>query len=43
MTNVARTTAGAVLRKLEADGGVEVAYRKVRILDPDALRAMLQA
>ena len=42
MTNVARTTAGAVLRKLEADGGVEVAYRKVRILAPDALRAMLQ-
>src|SRR5208283_5211977 len=42
MTNVARTTAGTVLRKLEADGGVEVSYRRVRILAPDSLRAMLE-
>lgn len=41
MTNVARTTAGMVLRKLEANGGVEVSYRRVRILAPDALRMML--
>jgi len=41
MTNLARTTAGTVLRKLEADGGVEVSYRRVRILAPDALRMML--
>ncbi len=43
MANLARTTAGTVLRKLEADGRVEVAYRRIRILDPDALRAMLEA
>src|SRR5271165_4736533 len=38
MTNLARTTAGTVLRKLEADGHVDVSYRRVRILAPDALR-----
>jgi CRP-like cAMP-binding protein len=43
MTNMARTTAGTVLRKLEADGGVQVSYRRVRIIAPDALRAMLEA
>ncbi len=42
MTNLARTTAGTVLRKLEADGRVEVSYRRVRILAPDELRAMLE-
>ena len=42
MTNVARTTAGTVLRTLEAAGHIEVSYRKVRILKPDALRAMLE-
>ena len=41
MTNLARTTAGAVLRKLEASGHVRVSYRRVRILAPDALRATL--
>ena len=41
MANLARTTAGAVLRKLEAAGQICAAYRRVRILDPDALRAML--
>lgn len=41
MTNTARTTAGAVLRKLEAEAHIDVAYRRVRILAPDALRAML--
>ena len=43
MTNQARTTAGAVLRKLEAEGRVDVSYRRVRIAAPDALRAMLEA
>ena len=42
MTNLARTTAGTVLRKLEADGHVDVSYRRVRILAPDALRTMLE-
>ena len=41
MTNTARTTAGIVLRKLEADGHIGVSYRKVRILAPDALRVLL--
>jgi CRP/FNR family transcriptional regulator, cyclic AMP receptor protein len=42
MTNQARNTAGTVLRKLEADGYIEVSYRRVRILAPDALRTMLE-
>jgi len=42
MSNVARTTAGAVLRKLEAMGHLEQSYRRLRILAPDALRAMLR-
>lgn len=42
MTNVARTTAGAVLRKFEAAGYLKVSYRCVRILAPDAPRAMLE-
>jgi len=43
MTNLARTTAGAVLRKFEAPGHIKVAYRRVQILAPDKLRAMLEA
>ena len=42
LSNVARTTAGAVLRKLEATGYLEQSYRRIRILAPDALRGMLQ-
>jgi len=42
MTNLARTTAGTVLRKLEASGHVKVTYRRVRILAPDELRVMLE-
>ncbi len=38
MTNLARTTAGTVLRNLTADGLIDVSYRLVRILAPDALR-----
>ncbi len=41
MTNLARTTAGAVLRTLETSGHVKVSYRCVSILAPDKLRAML--
>ena len=41
LSNIARTTAGAVLRKLEALGHLEQSYRRIRILAPDALRAML--
>jgi CRP/FNR family cyclic AMP-dependent transcriptional regulator len=41
MSNVARTTAGAILRKLEASGYVDLSYRHIRILAPDALRSML--
>jgi len=43
MCNLARTTAGTVLRKLAAQGHIEVAYRRVRILAPDALRKELEA
>jgi CRP/FNR family transcriptional regulator, cyclic AMP receptor protein len=41
MANVARTTAGSILRKLEADGHVALSYRRIRILAPNLLRAML--
>jgi CRP/FNR family cyclic AMP-dependent transcriptional regulator len=42
LSNVARTTAGAVLRDLEAKGCIEQSYRRIRILAPEALRGMLQ-
>ena len=41
MSNMARTTAGALLQKLQAAGHVEVGYRSLRLLAPDALRAIL--
>jgi len=43
IANVARTTAGRVLRALEAAGHIEASYRRIRILAPDALRGMLDA
>ena len=42
MANMARTSVNAALRKLEASGGVELAYRRIRILAPEALRATLK-
>jgi CRP-like cAMP-binding protein len=42
MANVARTTAGSILRKLEADGHIELSYRRISILAPDALKEMLR-
>jgi CRP/FNR family cyclic AMP-dependent transcriptional regulator len=42
MANVARTTAGAILRKLEAEGHLELSYRRISILAPDALRRKLR-
>jgi CRP/FNR family cyclic AMP-dependent transcriptional regulator len=41
MANVARTTAGGILRRLEATGHVELSYRQIRLLAPDGLRSML--
>jgi CRP/FNR family transcriptional regulator, cyclic AMP receptor protein len=41
IANVARTTAGGILRDLEKAGHVELAYRRIRILAPHSLRAML--
>ena len=41
MTNMARTTAGALLHKLQAAGHVEVGYRSLRLVAPDALRKTL--
>jgi CRP-like cAMP-binding protein len=41
MTIMARTTAGALLHKLQSTGHIEAGYRSIRILAPDALRAML--
>ncbi len=42
MANVARTTAGAILRKLEAEGHLALSYRRISILAPDTLRKMLR-
>ena len=42
VANVARSTAGTVLRNLERDGHVELWYRRIRIAVPAALRAMLR-
>jgi CRP/FNR family cyclic AMP-dependent transcriptional regulator len=42
LANVARTTAGGILRKLEGDGHVTLAYRRICILSPSALKKMLQ-
>jgi CRP/FNR family transcriptional regulator, cyclic AMP receptor protein len=42
MANVARSTAGTILRKLEADGHLALSYRRIGILAPDALRSMLR-
>jgi CRP-like cAMP-binding protein len=42
MANVARTTAGAILRELEAKGHVALSYRRIDILAPDALRRKLR-
>ena len=41
MSNVARTTAGAVLHNLEQAGHIELSYRCIKVCSPDALRAML--
>ena len=40
LANVARTTVGAILKKLEIAGHIKQSYRRIRILAPDALRAM---
>jgi CRP-like cAMP-binding protein len=42
MANVARTTAGAILREMEAHGYVSLAYRRIEIRAPDALRTKLR-
>jgi CRP/FNR family cyclic AMP-dependent transcriptional regulator len=42
LANIARTTAGALLRRLEAAGHVELSYRRIRILAPGALKEMLR-
>lgn len=41
IANVARTTIGSVLHRLEQEGRIEQSYRRIRILRPDSLRAML--
>jgi len=42
MANVARTTAGAILRELEAERHLALSYRRISILAPEALRKMLR-
>lgn len=42
MANLARTTAGSILRRLEADGLVELVYRRVIVVKPDRLKALLE-
>jgi CRP/FNR family transcriptional regulator, cyclic AMP receptor protein len=40
MANVSRSTANAILRRLKADGQVDLSYRRVGIPSPDRLRAI---
>jgi CRP-like cAMP-binding protein len=42
LANVARNTAGLILKGLEARGHIEQSYRRIRILAPTNLRAMLR-
>ena len=41
MANVARNTAGVTLRRLAESGHIDMAYRRIRVVDADGLRAML--
>jgi CRP-like cAMP-binding protein len=41
MANVGRTTASAVLGRLQAAGQLELTYRRIQINAPETLRAML--
>jgi CRP/FNR family cyclic AMP-dependent transcriptional regulator len=41
MANVARTTANATLRKLVSAGHIKLAYGRIFVVKPDALRATL--
>jgi CRP-like cAMP-binding protein len=42
LANVARTTVGAILKKLETTGHIRQSYRRISLLAPDALRAMVR-
>ena len=41
MANVARNTAGVILRRLADGGHIDMAYRRLRVVDAAGLRAML--
>jgi len=41
MANVSRSTANAIVRRLEAAGQVSQSYRQIELLAPEALRALL--
>lgn len=41
IANTGRTVTGAVLRDFEKAGHIELAYRRIHVLAPDALRAQL--
>jgi CRP-like cAMP-binding protein len=43
MCNLARTTAGTFLHRLEAEGHIEIRYGQIGVLAPEALRARLVA
>jgi CRP/FNR family transcriptional regulator, cyclic AMP receptor protein len=42
LSNVARTTMNTALHKLERSGKLERSYRRIRVLAPSAMRAMLR-
>lgn len=42
VANIARTTAGAILRELEAEGHLKLSYRRISVLAPDALLERLR-
>jgi len=42
LANLSRTSAGAILRRLQAEGHLTMSYGRISILAPDALRSMLR-
>ena len=42
ISNIARTTVISILNQLEEAGLIERSYRRLRISNPDGLRALIQ-
>lgn len=42
MTNLSRNALGTILRRLQIEGLVQISYRQITLMSPDALRARLR-